>query len=124
MESNNKSNSSDRVNFQHLRSHGYRFQASSWLLVYWRVTETRKVRILWNLSRKISNSVIRNKLKRWCREFIRVQLKDIWSTKGLDINIVFKLQRKDFYKDLRSEEIHRELFKFEKKLRDLCGKNP
>ena len=69
-------------------------------------------------------SLIRNKFKRWCREFIRVQLKDIWSTQGLDINIVFKLQRKDFYKDLRSEEMHRELFKFEKRLRDLCGKNP
>lgn len=124
MESNNKSNSSDRVHFQYLRSHGYRFQTSSWFLVYWRITETRKVRILWNLSRKISNAVIRNKLKRWCREFIRIQLKDIWSNKGLEINIVFKLQKKDFYKGLRSEEMHRELFKFEKRLRDLYEKKP
>lgn len=122
MENNNQSDSSKRVNFQYLRSHGYRFQASPWFLVYWRITETRKVRILWNLSRKISNAVIRNRLKRWCREFIRIQLKDIWSNKGLEINIVFKLQKKDFYKGLRSEEMHRELFKFEKRLRDFYEK--
>jgi len=124
VENNNKSHSSDRVNFQHLRYNGYRFQVAPWLLVYWRVTDTKKVRILWNLSRKVSHSVIRNKLKRWCREFIRIQLKDIWSIKGLDVNFVFKLQKKDFYKELRSEEVHRELFKFDKRIRDSLGKSP
>lgn len=110
------SNSKNRLNFQLLRKNGHRVVLTSWLIVYWDYNDLHKTRIVWNLSRKVSNAVVRNKLKRWCRENIRNSEK--LSTLGLDLNFVFKPQAKDFYKDLRREELDKELLKLEKKISD------
>lgn len=115
MESKNQAASRERINFQHLRKNGRRTQLNPWLLVYWDLNTTKKSRILWSLSRKVSNAVVRNKLKRWCREFIR--LSPAMTSHGLDLNIVFKPQKKDFYKDLRRDELDTEFKKLEKRVK-------
>lgn len=69
------------------------------------------------MSRKIGNAVTRNRLKRRCREFFRIQLKDVLMNHGMDFNLVFKPSTKAFYKDLRNEEINKELSRIEKKIR-------
>lgn len=114
----------DRVNFQDLREHGYRIQPNSWLVVYWDTNQLSKSRILWNLSRKIGNAVVRNRLKRWCREYIRIQLKDVLAKQGLDLNVAFRPCSKDFYKDLQRAEIDKELCRVEKKIRERLAKVP
>lgn len=119
----NKESSPDRVHFQQLRKKGYKFQVAPWLLVYFQLTENKKIRILWNLSRKVSHAVVRNRLKRWCREFVRIHLLDVGLNHGLDLNFVFKPQHKDFYKELRYEEVWSELFKLEKRLKETLRKN-
>ena len=107
-----------RLSFLSLRKNGYRIQINPWLIVYWEVNDEKNTRILWNLSRKIGKAVIRNKLKRWCREYIRTNLRDIACNQGLDLNLVFRLTKRGFYKDLRREEIDKELSRVEKKIRE------
>ena len=123
MESKPKITTSDRLSFQHLREKGHRIQATPWLLVYWNTNGLRKPRILWNLSRKIGNAVVRNRLKRWCREFIRNQLGDLLNSHGLDLNVAFRPIQKDFYKELRREQFVQELLRVEKKIRSRIGKD-
>lgn len=119
MENNSTlSKKSCRLSFQNLRKNGYRIQLAPWLIVYWEVNDEKNTRILWNLSRKIGKAVLRNKLKRWCREYFRTNLRDITCNQGLDLNLVFRLTQKDFYKDLRREEIDKELSRVEKKIRE------
>lgn len=92
-------------------------------MVYWDKNGLKKPRILWNLSRKIGNAVVRNRLKRWCREFFRNQLADLLTTHGLDLNVAFRPVQKDFYKELRREQFDKELLRIEKKIRGQIGKD-
>lgn len=79
---------------------------------------------MWNLSRKVANSVVRNRMKRWCREFLRQHIVkgDAVIPYGLDINFAFRPQSKDFYKDLRRAELDNILSRLEKKIRESHGK--
>ncbi len=122
MENNPKTSLHTRVDFKSLRENGQRIQPCSWLVVFWLPGHPKKGRILWNLSRKVANSVVRNRLKRRVREFIRVQLKDVVLDFGLDLNVVFRPNHKDFYKDLRRADIDKELYRIEKKIRDRLRK--
>lgn len=123
MENKQLGQKADRLNFQHLREKGNRVQPCGWLVVYWDKNNLGKPRILWNLSRKVGNSVTRNRLKRWCREFLRVKLADVFLSQGLDLNLCFRPLQKDFYKDLRREAIDKELDRIERKIRSTLGKN-
>lgn len=61
-------------------------------------------------SRKIGSAVVRNKLKRWCREYIRA-LVVAGNTIEADINIIFKPMDPNFYKGLPHGEFVKALDK-------------
>lgn len=71
---------------------------------------------MWNISRKVAKAHIRNRIKRWCREFVRLELGPLFLEEGLDLNFAFRQQSKQFYKELRREEIDRELYRIQKKI--------
>lgn len=54
-------------------------------------------------SRKVGSAVVRNKLKRWSREYFRESLK-AGNTLEADINIIFKPMEENFYKGLSHGE--------------------
>lgn len=54
-------------------------------------------------SRKVGPAVVRNKLKRWSREYVRAFLVAGKAVEA-DINIIFKPMDSTFYKGLRYEE--------------------
>lgn len=54
-------------------------------------------------SRKVGPAVVRNKLKRWSREYFRAFLVAGKSIEA-DINIIFKPMESNFYKGLSHEE--------------------
>jgi ribonuclease P protein component len=56
----------------------------------------------WTASRKVGSAVIRNRLKRWCREYFRSV--DGSLKQNLDINVVFKPTNLEFYKSLKHSE--------------------
>ena len=72
------------------------------------------MRFGWTLPKFVGTAVTRNRLKRWCREYLRKKaLKD---EKSLDINFVFKRTNKDFYKNLNYEELDKTFNRFFRKL--------
>ena len=74
------------------------------------------VRCGWTLPRFVGNAVTRNRLKRWCREFLR-QNQSKLDVSSLDINFVFKRKDSNFYKKLNHDEFNKTIDKFFKKLR-------
>lgn len=54
-------------------------------------------------SRKVGNAVVRNKLKRWSKEYFRVSLV-AEKPLEIDINIIFKPMEANFYKGLAHGE--------------------
>lgn len=54
-------------------------------------------------SRKVGSAVVRNKLKRWSREYFRACLTAGKSIEA-DINLIFKPMDSNFYKGLPYEE--------------------
>ena len=106
------------LDFKNIRFNGYRFDIGSWLVVYWIKNDLKKVRIVWNLNRKIGSAPIRNRMKRWSREFLRKNLNDITKNHGLDFNFAFKTNvEKVFYKDLRHGDFDSDLKNLEKRIR-------
>lgn len=57
-------------------------------------------------SRKTGPAVVRNKLKRWCREYFRTSIVASNSFEA-DINIIFKPMDSNFYKGLSHSEFQK-----------------
>ena len=50
---------------------------------------------------KVGTAVIRNRLRRWTREFFKNQTEAL---PEVDINVIFRPQPKDFFKSLKYQE--------------------
>ncbi len=51
------------------------------------------------ISGKVGNSVTRNRLKRWCREYFRKTLEGR-TDRGIDANVIFKPVSAEFYRKI------------------------
>lgn len=70
----------------------------------------QECRVGWTLPRNVGGAVVRNRLKRWTRDYLRARaenLKDI----RFDVNLVFRGQGKDSLKAVKREELEIELRK-------------
>lgn len=92
-----------RSEFTDLQISGKRHWASNWLLLNYKINSLGQIRFGVTASRKVGSAVIRNKLKRWCRDFFRESLK-CGNSLSADINVIFKPMEGGFYKDLSYEE--------------------
>lgn len=66
-------------------------------------------RVAWSISRKCGGAVIRNRMKRWGREYMRVRAQGL--IHGYDFNFIFKPQSREFFKDLDHESFDQALKK-------------
>ncbi len=81
---------------------GRRFKPAGWILVNYEKNELGHIRLGFTASRKIGSAVVRNKLRRWCKEFFRKQKVEV----SVDLNLLFLDSRKqNFYKDLKHEQL-------------------
>jgi ribonuclease P protein component len=67
-------------------------------MVNYRYQNLDEIRFAWTISRTIAPAVIRNRFRRWGREFFRKWANDFRG--GLDFNLIFKRQDKEFYRTL------------------------
>jgi ribonuclease P protein component len=76
-------------------------------MVNYQYQEGEQIRCGWTISRTVAPAVIRNRLRRWGREFFRAWTsKDPVNRRGLDFNLIFKKQEQDFYRRLDHTEFN------------------
>lgn len=75
---------------------------NSWLLANVKKTQLDQVRCGWTIPKVVGTAVVRNRFKRWGREYFRK-----WSAendKSLDLNLIFKRKEKGFYASVSHKE--------------------
>lgn len=99
MESNSTQIIKRSSEFLEIKKFGQRFSVNKWLLANYRENFGGQIRFGVTASRKVGSAVIRNKLKRWTREYFR-SLDDEGINLGLDINFIFRPMESNFYRGL------------------------
>ncbi len=89
--------------FYSLKQSGKRYWPTKWLLLNYGKNDLGQIRLGVTASRKVGSAVVRNKLKRWSREYFRKSLK-AGNSNAADINLIFKPIDKEFYKVLKYQE--------------------
>lgn len=89
--------------FLTIKQTGKRHWPTKWLLLNYKKNLDGQLRFGVTASRKVGSAVVRNKLKRWSREYFRAFLLAGKSIEA-DINIIFKPMDSNFYKGLSHEE--------------------
>lgn len=89
--------------FLSLKQTGKRHWPTKWLLLNYQNNQVGQLRFGVTASRKVGSAVVRNKLKRWVREYFRSFLVAGNSLEA-DINLIFKPMDANFYKGLPHEE--------------------
>ncbi len=105
--------------FLELKHSGKRYWPTKWLLLNYQKNELGTIRFGITASRKVGSAVVRNKLKRWCREAIRAFSIDEGSI-GVDVNIIFRPMDSDFYKGLSHDEFIKDFKRGLASLRKNC----
>lgn len=75
--------------------------------------ESFEVRCGWTISRTIAPAVIRNRLRRWGREFFRDWARE--NGRPVDFNLIFRKQQAEFYRQLQHTEFNNVLRKVVKR---------
>ncbi len=91
-----------RSDLLELKKQGRFFHINSWLAVSCRKNNQNSLRWAWTLPKKIGKAVVRNKLKRWGREFLHDFKKE-----NMDINFIFKIKKPEFYKKLSYKDFNK-----------------
>jgi ribonuclease P protein component len=91
-----------KKDFKNLVEQGKRIKPAPWLLINYEKNELGFLRFGFTATRKMGNAVVRNKLRRWCREFFRKQENKV----GVDLNIlVLESKKPNFFKELKHEQL-------------------
>lgn len=115
--------------FSILLKSGRRKILSPWLMISYKVNECEALRFGCTISKKVGSAVIRNKLKRWTREYFlelykEPSLQPAQNNRAakknenipkIDINLVFRPRSDEFYKALTFSEFRRTLDTFFRK---------
>ena len=86
-----------------LKQSGKRHWPTKWLLLNYQKNSLGQLRFGVTASRKVGPAVVRNKLKRWTREYFRTSF-TAGNSLEADINLIFKPMDPNFYKGLPHEE--------------------
>jgi len=89
--------------FLRIKTKGKKKTLSHWLMMTYLRNDLGHFRHGCTVSRHVGNAVVRNKLKRWSREFFRKMAVHGFNPE-YDINLVFRPMQEDFYKKLLFRE--------------------
>jgi ribonuclease P protein component len=78
--------------------------SSSWLMVSFQKNDGKGFRVGWTLPSYVGTAVVRNRLRRWMREYL-IQNQGSISLVDLDINIILRRKSAEFYEQLEHKEL-------------------
>lgn len=105
-----------RSEYQEILKSGKRWKATTWLMLGYKRNSLGTLRFGTTVSSKVGNAVLRNKLKRWCREYFNHK-PQVFFNQEVDINVIYRPMPPDFYKKLSYSEFEIALDKFFKNLK-------
>ena len=86
--------------FLRLKEKGKRIHVSQWMLLSFSMDSSTGPYFGWTIPRFVGHAVVRNKLRRWLREFFRQQLSSDSCPRELELNVVIKRYDKEFFERL------------------------
>ncbi len=96
--------------YKNLYKTGRRVYPNSWIVVNFKNNKLQSYRYGLTVPKYVGNAVVRNRLKRLCREVFQ-KSEVCKSLPPVDINFVFKKRDPGLYKNLSFEELKNELEK-------------
>jgi ribonuclease P protein component len=90
------------VDFDRLKNSGSRFKVSNALLVSFAQNGGERARLGSTIPRYVGIAVVRNRLRRWCREFFRRHGSELG---GVDVNFIFIKKTSAFYKTTTHSDV-------------------
>jgi ribonuclease P protein component len=91
------------IDFKKVRETGCVFKVKTWMLVNFAQSDLQCSRFGLTIPRYVGIAVIRNRLRRWCREYFRKKTTE--KDNYFDINIVFLKKTAEFYRNLSHEQV-------------------
>ena len=108
-----------RAEYLRLKERGRSFHVNHWLLVNYEATDRGQFRNGWTIPTYVGNAVVRNRLRRWGREFVRRWRAD--AALSADVNLVFKRRDKAHYRALTHADVDQALGLMVRKLVSYLG---
>lgn len=90
---------------------------NAWLLVNWRRANETHIRCGWTIPGHIGSAVLRNKFKRWGREYLKKWSALSTLAEGLDMNMILKRRPDGFYRELTHKDFDEAMSRATAKLR-------
>jgi ribonuclease P protein component len=89
--------------FKKIKEFGKKRQGSPWLTLIFISNDGLGLRFGMTVTRKVGPAVVRNKVRRWCREFFRLKIK-AGASKDIDVNVLIRPMPDEFYKTLSYQD--------------------
>jgi len=102
-----------RADFLELKEDGHVIHVNSWMILNWRPSSSADLRCGWTFPTHVGSAVVRNRLKRWAREYFRKARVN----GGFDMNVILKRKEPGFYPALKHDEFNAALEKATLKMR-------
>lgn len=96
----------NRADFQNLFKNGKRLYPYNWLIINLQKNNLSTNRYGWTVPKFVGNAVLRNRFKRWGRDYLRHH-HSLLSDKSYDLNFVWKRKEKGFYKKISREDFEK-----------------
>ena len=93
-----------RADFIRLFQKENRLFVSSWMILSFEKNVLGSPRFGWTLPKYVGVAVVRNRMRRWCREVVREVVKSDPNFPLLDVNVVLRRRDKEFYKSMKYDK--------------------
>ncbi len=96
--------------FELLKKKGKRIYPNPWLILNYLENTENNDRFGWTIPNKVGGSVLRNRIKRWCREYFKSQT--LHPEKHYDVNVIIRASSDaNYFRKIKFQDFKEELDK-------------